>query len=162
MRDTLIQLASFVAAVAFSTGYAAVDTAQDFMNRAAVSDRFELSLADLAKERGDDASRAFAARIRRDHQESQRELQRIAAQEKLAVPEQLDARHSALLAELRELDGKAFDRAFARAQVDAHREAVALYEAEANDGPSSSLRDFAERVLPRLRDHLARARTLYE
>jgi len=162
MRDTLIQLASFVAAIAFSTGYAAVDGAQDFVNRAAVSDRFELSLADLAKERGDAASRAFAARIRRDHQESQRELERIAALEKLALPEQLDARHTALLAELRELEGQAFDRAFARVQVDVQREAVALYEGEANEGGVSSLRDFAERTLPRLRDHLTRARTLYE
>ncbi len=140
MRDTLIQLASFVAAIAFSTGYAAVDGAQDFVNRAAVSDRFELSLADLAKERGDAASRAFA----------------------VALPEQLDARHTPLLAELRELEGQAFDRAFARVQVDVQREVVALYEGEANEGGVSSLRDFAERTLPRLRDHLTRARTLYE
>src|SRR5258705_4798483 len=148
MRDPMIQLGSFVSAIACSTGYAALDGAQDFVTRAAVSDRFELSLADLARERGDAASRAFAARIRRDHQESQRELERIATQEKLALPEQLDARHTALLAELRELEGEAFDRAFAPVQGDVQREAAAPHEGEANEGGASSPRHFAARTRP--------------
>jgi putative membrane protein len=162
MRDTLIHLSSIIAAIAFSTGYAAVDTAQDFVNRAVVSARFELSAAELAKERGDEASRSFAARVRRAQQESQRELERIAAQEKLEVPETLDARHTAVLAELRRLEGDAFDRAYARTQIDAHREAVILYEVQSTDGENDSLRDFAEQTLPKLRDHLSRASALYE
>jgi putative membrane protein len=162
MRDTLIHLASVLAAIAFSTGYAAVDRAQEFVNRAAVTGRFELSAAELAKERGNETSRAFAARVRRDHEESGRELEHIAAQEKLAIPAQLDARHTAALAELRELRGAEFDRAFARIQVEVQQEAVSLYESEASDGPVASLRGFADRTLPKLRDDLARARTLYE
>jgi putative membrane protein len=162
MRDTLFNLMTLVAAISFSTSYSAVDAAQTFVNRAAVSGRFELSAAELAKARGGEASRAFAARIRPDHQAAQRELERIAAQEKLDVPERLDAHHTALLAELSELDGPAFDRAFARVQIEVHRAAVTLYEAEATDGSDASLRAFADRTLPKLRDHLTRARALYE
>jgi putative membrane protein len=162
MRDTLFQLVGLVAAVAFANGYRDVDVAQDFVNRAAVSAQFEISVAALAKERGDDRSRAFAARIRREHQESRRELEKIADEQKLAVPQQLDARHTALLEGLRGLEGAEFDRAFARSQVEAHREVLALFEGEATDSANPSLREFAERNLPTLRDHLARAQALYE
>jgi putative membrane protein len=162
MRDTLLQLIGLVAAVAFANGYRDVDVAQDFVNRAAVSAQFEVSVADLAKERGDERTRAFAARIRREHQESRRELEKIAGEQKLAFPQQLDARHIALLESLRELRGAEFDRAFARSQVEAHHEALALFEAEATDGANPSLCEFAERSLLTLRDHLTRAEALYE
>ena len=162
MRDTLFQLIGVVAALTFSSGYRDVDIAQEFVNRAAVSAQFEISAAELAKERGDDASRAFAARIRRQHQQSQRELEQIASEEKLELPQQLDARHSEALARLRTLSGADFDRAFARSQVETHREVLALFEGEATDGANTSLRDFAERNLPALRDHLTRAQALYE
>ena len=162
MRDTLFQLVGFVAALTFANGYRDVDVAQEFVNRAALVSQFEISVADLAKERGDDRSRAFAARIRREHQQSQRELEKIANEQKLDLPQKLDARHTAALALLGNLKGADFDRAFARSQVDAHREAVALFETEATDGANPSLRDFAERNLPVLRDHLTRAEALYD
>ena len=162
MRETLLQLTSVLAAITFSTGYADVDASQTFVNRASVTAQFEISVADLAKERGDDTSRAFAARIRKEHQQSQRELERIASEEKLVVPLQLDARHSAALEDLRGLTGEAFDRAFARTQIEAHREALSLFESEATDGANPALRSFADRNLPTLRDHLRRAQALYE
>jgi len=162
MRDTLFQLIGLVAALTFANNLRDTDVAQDFVNRATASSEFQISVAELVKERGDERSRAFAFRIRREHQQAQRELQQIAGDEKLAVPQQLDARHSALLAHLRDLKGSEFDRAFARTQVDANREVLALFEGEATDGANPSLREFAERNLPTLRDHLARAQALYE
>jgi hypothetical protein len=35
-------------------------------------------------------------------------------------------------------------------------------QGQATDGADASLRAYAEQVLPKLRDHLARARSLYE
>jgi putative membrane protein len=162
VRDTLFQLVGLVAAITFANGYRDVDVAQEFVNRAAVASQFEISVADLAKERGDERSRAFAARVRRENQQSQRDLEQIAQAQKLTVPAELDARHAALLTNLAELKGPAFDRAFARAQIEVQREAVALFETEATDGANPSLRDFADRNLPTLRDHLTRAQALYE
>jgi len=162
MRDTLFQLVSVLAAITFSSGYAATDAAQDFVNRAAVSAQFEISVADLAKQLGDDSSRSFAARIRREHEESQRQLEKIAGEQKLALPQQLDARHTAALESLRELRGAEFDRAFARTEVESQREAVALFEGESTDDRNPELRTFAERNLPALRDQLTRAQVLYQ
>src|SRR5262249_23398374 len=112
MRDTLFQLVSVLAALAFSTSYATIDAAQDFVNRAAVSAQFEIAVAELAKQLGDDSSRSFAARVRREHEQSQRELARIAGAQKLVLPQQLDPRHAAALESLRSLRGSDFDRAF--------------------------------------------------
>jgi len=162
MRDTLFQLGSVLAALAFSTSYAATDAAQDFVNRAAVSAQFEIAVADLAKQLGDDSSRSFAARVRREHEESRRELVRIAGEEKLVLPQQLDARHAAALESLRGLRGTEFDRAFARTEVESQREALALFEGEATDDRNPELRAFADRNLPALRDHLTRAEALYQ
>src|SRR5262249_43743326 len=133
MRDTLFQLAAIVAAITFSNGYHDADVAQDFVNRASVSAQFQISVADLAKERGDERSRAFAARIRREHQSARRELEQIASEQKLLVPQQLDARHTAQLESLRGLTGVDFDRAFARTQLVVQRDVLALYEGEATD-----------------------------
>jgi len=162
MRDTLLSFIGMLAAISFAGSYSAVDAAQSFVNRAAVSSRFELSAAELAKARGSEATRAFAARARAEQQAAQRELERIAAQEKLDVPAELDARHTAMLAELRDLEGEEFDRTYARMQVAVHQAAVSLYEAEALDGQDADLRSFADRNLPKLRERLVRARALYE
>jgi len=162
MRDTLLSFIGMLAAISFAGGYSGVDAAQSFVNRAVVSGRFELSAAELAKAHGSEATRAFASRARSDQQTAQRELERIAGQEKLEVPDQLDARHAAMLAELTDLDGEAFDRAYARMQVSVHQAAVSLYEAEALDGQDADLRGFAEGNLPKLRERLERARVLYE
>ena len=162
MRDTLFQLGALLTALTFAGGYRDVDVAQDFVNRAAVSAQFQISVADLAKERGNERSRAFAARIRHEHLEARRELEKIAGEQKLEVPQELDARRTAQLENLRGLSGADFDRAFARSQVETQRETVALFEGEATDEANPALRDFAERNLPVLRDHLTRAQALYE
>ena len=56
--------------------------------------------------------------------------------------------------------GAAFDRGFIEAQVKAHQEAIALFEAQANGGGDAELKAFAQKQLPALRNHLKQAQDL--
>lgn len=56
--------------------------------------------------------------------------------------------------------GAAFDRGFMEAQVKAHQEAIALFEAQANGGGDAELKAFAQKQLPALRNHLKQAQDL--
>ena len=56
--------------------------------------------------------------------------------------------------------GAAFDRGFIDAQVKAHQEAIALFEAQASGGADAELKGFAQKQLPALRNHLKQAQDL--
>ena len=47
-----------------------------------------------------------------------------------------------------------FDGAYARAQLNAHEDAVALFRGYAQSGPSPKVKAFAEKTLPTLEHHL--------
>jgi putative membrane protein len=76
-------------------------------------------------------------------------------------PEGLDARHQQMLAQLQAADGPQFDRLYAQMQIQAHQEAVQLFEAYAQGGEDASLRQWTQRTVPELRDHLQKAQRLH-
>jgi putative membrane protein len=71
-----------------------------------------------------------------DHTKAAEELKSTAksAGEKYVVPEMLDAKHQAMLDELKSADPQKFDAVYVRMQTDAHKEAVALSDGFANQG----------------------------
>jgi putative membrane protein len=72
----------------------------------------------------------------------------------------LDARHSAMLAQLAAANGPQFDQLYKRMQIQAHREALALYSRFAARGDNPVMAQFARRTLPHLRTHLAMAQRM--
>jgi predicted outer membrane protein len=76
-----------------------------------------------------------------------------------AVPA-LDARHAAMLEQLAGARGRQFDRLYGDMQRAAHREAVAMFTAYAQQGTDPAMRTFAQQALPHLQRHLARAQRL--
>ena len=61
---------------------------------------------------------------------------------------------------LSRLSGAQFDQAYAKAMVEDHEEAVALFEAQTKNGRDAAVKEFASKTLPKLRDHLEMARKL--
>ena len=53
-----------------------------------------------------------------------------------------------------------FDRRFVQAQVAAHQQAVQLYDRYAQGGDDQKLKQFAQEMLPTLREHLQVAEQL--
>ena len=68
--------------------------------------------------------------------------------------------HQKKLDDLKAKSGKDFDAAYDQMQVQAHEEAVALFESYAANGDNPDLKSWAAMTLPHLNEHLAMAKKL--
>ncbi|HEY7640295.1 MAG TPA: DUF4142 domain-containing protein [Steroidobacteraceae bacterium] len=138
-------------------------TPASFAAKAAAIGEAEIELGRLAMQQTQDPRvRDYAQRMVNDHQAAAAKLQQIAAQEKLELPQVLDAEHEALKQKLSELKGAAFDREYAKAMAKGHDQAVALFES-ASQAPQMTprLKEFAAATLPTLKQHMQLAHELH-
>lgn len=135
-----------------------------FVTMAASSDMFEIQSSQLAKSRGVGREVSdFADHMIRDHTATTAAITSMLAgmSPPVTPPTSMTAKHRAMLDKLRNAGtGDAFARAYADAQVMAHREAVALYGNYAKRGDNATLRQFAQSTLPSLQGHLAHAQQI--
>ncbi len=137
MKRTLILAVGceIFASVAFAqTPPAGAPSAQDFVNKVAVSDMFEIQSSQIALAKQADAdTKPFAEKMVQDHQKTSSELKALVegGKVKAKLPSALDSEHQKLLDDLKAKNGKDFDQGYDQIQVKAHRDAVALFEAYA-------------------------------
>ena len=126
----------------------------EFGAKASISNLFELESSTLALERATgDEVKAFAEQMIADHTKAAQEMAAAAAEEGIAPATELDDLHQQILDEMADLEGNEFDEAYVRAQVQAHDEAVALFEGYSTNGSEGSLKQFATKTLPTLKQH---------
>ncbi|WP_047308940.1 DUF4142 domain-containing protein [Rhodopseudomonas palustris] len=137
-------------------------TTAGFIQQVAVSDLYETAAARLALARGTDAQKQFADKMLQDHGKTSADVRRMIANHglKVDVPSQPDARHQAMLDELNDKRGDAFVAAYAAQQVQAHQEAVELFQSYASNGDFPQLKQWAAQTLPVLEHHLKMAQQL--
>jgi len=137
-------------------------SAAEFIQTVAASDAFEIQSSELAAQRAARQDvKNLAAQMVTAHRQTTRELTQLTTANNLAAPTpQLDATQQASLNNLRNLSGEAFDDAYLDAQVAAHENAVRAFEQYAANGEAGPLRDWAQRTLPNLRQHLERVQNL--
>jgi len=131
----------------------AADSAQDFVDKAAVGGMFEVQTSKIAQDKAHDQSvKDFAAMMIHDHEGANAKLETIAGEQKLKVPTDLDAAHKSDLEKLQNSkDG--VDQPYVEMQRDAHADAVKLFESYAKDGDNASLKAFAGETVPTLKTH---------
>jgi putative membrane protein len=158
MRNFMIAaLASMVL-----TGCGAPSTA-DFVQKAAMSDMYEVQAGKLATEKGQsDAVKQFAQQMVDAHTKTTEELTGIVKTKnvKVDLPTKLDAKHQKLIDDLNGAPAKDFDKTYANQQVDAHQEAVHLFKKYAAKGDDADVKQFAEKTLPTIEHHLDEAKKL--
>ena len=132
-----------------------------FLTTAAEGSMFEIEASRLAIARaGSIAVRRFAEATLRDRVAVETDLQQLAASVGVALPSQLSDALRARLALLSQLEGSAFDLAYARnVGVLALEESLAAFE-RAADARGERVQRFAADQIPLLRRHLERAREL--
>ena len=136
---------------------AQAQSAQDFVNKVAISDMFEIQSSQLAlSKQPDNDTKPFAQRMVTDHQKTSKELKSLVdgGKVKAALPSALDAEHQKMLDDLKAKSGKDFDQSYDQIQVKAHQDAVALFEAYAKEGDNADLKKWAAATLPHLKQHL--------
>jgi putative membrane protein len=132
-----------------------------FVNEAAQTGMAEVEMGRAAKNLGkSDGVKDFGQKLIDDHQKANRQLEIIAGRLGIPVPTQLDAEHKKHVQMLNSSKDADFDSVFARHMVEGHEKAVQLFTREAKTADARDLRDFAQKTLPTLQEHLKIAKDL--
>jgi len=135
----------------------AVESPQQFVEKAAVSNMFEIESSKLAQQKGQqDAVKTYAQKMIDDHTKAGEQMKAAAQADGISsIPTELDQEHKAKLEQLNAASGAEFDQLYTQMQRQAHEEAVGLFKGFAGSGGDSKLQEFAEATLPTLEQHYA-------
>jgi putative membrane protein len=121
----------------------------------------EVELGQLAQQRSSsDAVRNFGDKMMSDHTAAGNQLQLIAQREGLTISPEQTPEDRATYEKLSALSGPSFDRAYAVAMVQDHKQDIADFEREASQGSDLQVRRFAAETLPTLKQHLELAKKM--
>jgi predicted outer membrane protein len=138
-------------------------SAPDFVQKAAMSDMYEVEAGKIAAEKGkSDAVRQFGQHMVEAHSQTTEELKGIVRQEKISVelPTKLDDKHQRMIDDLNAAHPEDFDKTYAKQQVSAHEKAEDLFSKYADKGDNQAVKTFVARVLPVIKQHLEEAKKL--
>ena len=139
---------------------ASKDTA--FVLEAAQGGLAEVQLGKLAAEKGSDPDvKAFGQQMVDEHTKANDQLQAIAHDRKMTLPETLSSKDQATSDRLRKLSGAAFDKAYIADMVKDHQMDVKAFGKEATSGENPAVTNFASLTLPVLQSHLDKAKAIH-
>jgi putative membrane protein len=119
----------------------------------------EIAAGRLALTRGTTpAVRQFGMELVQDHSTADTELVALAAKLNVVLPSASAPQDA--LDELRQLTGRAFDRAFVKTMLDDHDKALALVRSAQPSVKNAQLSAYLEKLLPVLEKHRTTAMTL--
>ncbi|MBP8235721.1 MAG: DUF4142 domain-containing protein [Rhizorhabdus sp.] len=136
---------------------------QEFIDRMAKSDAYEIAAAKLAvTNASSQAVKDFAAEMIKAHTDSTARIKAAAATANPALTPnaELTADQQDDLADLGKKKGAEFDKDYVDDQVDAHEDAVVLLRDYSAKGDTPALRTVAGELLPTVQGHLDHARKL--
>lgn len=142
-------------AAAMAGTHALTRAEQNFLVTAAAAGNYEIAMARLATERGESAAVTEFARALSEHRaQANRELQRLALEKGVLLPTDAPAERQQELRRLSQARGAEFDRLFMeQVGLQAQREDIALYERATREAQDPQVKAFAEKMLPRMREH---------
>lgn len=133
-----------------------------FVMVAADSGMAEVAVSRMAAERSENEQvKKLAQQLVRDHEKANQQLMAIAQTTQAPISRRRSPAKQAELAILAGKSGAEFDKAYLDQQLATHLCAVALFEAEAQQGQNPQLKQFASETLPTLQQHLKMVRQLW-
>jgi putative membrane protein len=164
MRKTpLVVLVAAPLLLTAAASFAAEVSAGDrrFVEEAAAGGQAEVSDGQLAQEKGaSNEVKQFGSKMVSDHSQANSELMQIAQSKGITPPSHPTRSEMRAEKQLDRLSGSAFDRQYAKEQVADHQKTIALFQKEANSGTDPDLKAFANKLLPKLQQHLQMAESL--
>ena len=115
----------------------------------------EVTISQLGVQQATDPElKKFSQQMIDEHTRMNSELMQLAAQKQIARAPDVDARAQFCAQSLAGLSGEEFDRCYAKAQLVAHMDSVATFEAEAERGQDPDVKALAAKALPHIKEHL--------
>jgi putative membrane protein len=145
---------------AAAPGLGPVDTY--FVTQEAIGTPFQITAGRIAYSGGTSPEiRAYADLMISAHIDVHNQLKAIIGRKgQLPPPTLLQAAYATMMATLRHEQGSALDADFIRGQVAYQAADAQLYRYEIANGADADLKAFAQRILPKIEDQLARAEKL--
>lgn len=136
-------------------------TDASFAVNAADAGMLEVELGKVAQANGMSQDvKDFGSMMVKDHTEVGDKLKKLAASKNLALPETLSDKSQDKKNKMQDKKGKDFDKAYAKAMVDGHKDVIKSFEDEAKNGTDTDLKTFAADQLPTLHHHLDEAQKM--
>jgi putative membrane protein len=134
---------------------------RQFITKAAQDSTAEIELGQLASEQAVKAQvREFGQMMVQDHTQMNNELQTLAAQKGLTVPQDIGEENRKVKANLSKLTGAAFDKAYMNQMIADHSKDVSLFRRQSQQANDPDLKAWAAKTLPTLQEHLRLARAI--
>jgi len=157
----VLLLASAAVAVAGEAPASAAPPAdKPFVVRAIVAGQTIVEAGKLATAKATDKVKPLATRVVTDHAKVNATLMSLAEQRGIQPPQSRTERHRRTIEKLQNLQGNAFDRAFADVMVEDYRDVLALFKRQVEYGKDADVRTFASDNLPILEANYKSARDL--
>jgi putative membrane protein len=153
----------FVTLVSMALFACGAPSTPNFVEKVAMSDMYEVEAGKIANQKGQSPLvKGFGQLMVDAHSGTTEGLKGIVQTQKINVdfPTKFDSKHQKLIDELNSASNEEFDRSYAKQQVDAHDEAASLFEKYAKEGDNAELKNFAQKTLPVIQQHLAEAKKL--
>lgn len=142
-------------------GIQARTTAATYVSMAGSGDTYEIESSKLALAHATNPDvRKFAQMMTTDHANTTAAVMAAAKQASIGMPGGPNAKHVAMLKQLREAGHDKMERVYVDQQVMAHEEALALHQAYAAQGDNPGLRAAAASAVPIVEAHLAEIRRI--
>src|SRR4028119_655501 len=126
-----------------------------FVMQAGQLSMMEVELGRLAVQRGSSPGvKQYGQEMVEDHTRANQELMQLAMQKKVELPTEMSTQNTTLIDRLSGLSGKSFDTAYKQAMIDSHNQAIALFQAQSQQGQDPQLKAWATQKLPNLQAHL--------
>jgi putative membrane protein len=128
-----------------------------FAKKVANANAFEIKSSELAQDRAQSSEvKSFAQQMITDHTKLGEEFKSVLQSANVPPPpERLDRQQKAAISKLQKAKGPAFEKAYLNAQLNGHKQAVALVSKYAKTGRTPKFKEFAQKALPTLEQHLS-------
>jgi len=132
-----------------------------FLQEAIRGNTAEVKMGELAKERAQSKDvRDYGQMLIDDHSKGNKKATEIARRMNISAPTEESAEQKQERDAMAKLSGSEFDTTFLSHMVQDHQEDIAKYTAQAQNGDSSKITDFANDSLPTLKEHLSKAQSI--
>ena len=128
---------------------------RSFINSAQEGNLAEIEIAKIVEQKATDpAVKDFASRMVTDHTQLSQDLKTLAESTGATLPTQPTTAEKTQKDNLEKLSGAKLDDAYVNSQLADHKEAISAYENEIEHSHNQAVKDYAEKALPTLQDHI--------
>jgi putative membrane protein len=133
---------------------------EKFIKEAAKGGMAEVNMGKLATQKGQSPEvKELGQRLVADHSKANDELKEIAQKEGITLSTETDPKMQRMMDHVSGLSGAEFDKAFATHMIQDHKKDIKQFE-KAASSDDQAISQFAQKCLPKLKEHLAMAQRI--